>query len=51
MCMLETSVLQEGEAAGPAPTFVTESAQPLPAAPQYDVVVCGGTLGETAGHA
>ncbi|KAG2435517.1 hypothetical protein HYH02_011811 [Chlamydomonas schloesseri] len=34
-----------GPAAGPAPTFVSESPQPLPAAPQYDVVVCGGTLG------
>ncbi|GIL49897.1 hypothetical protein Vafri_6207 [Volvox africanus] len=30
---------------GPAPQFVRESTQPLQAVPDYDVVVCGGTLG------
>ena len=30
---------------GPRPTFVRECREPLGAAPQYDVVVCGGTLG------
>ena len=34
-----------GEAAGPAPTFVRESAALLGLDLQYDVVVCGGTLG------
>lgn len=60
--------MPEGEAAGPAPTFVRQSSAPLPPAtapgpgtrggplkqhgssstsdgPQYDAVVCGGTLG------
>ncbi|KAI7837968.1 hypothetical protein COHA_008271 [Chlorella ohadii] len=30
---------------GPRPQFVRESGQKLGAAPEYDVVVCGGTLG------
>ena len=36
-----------GAAAGPAPVFVTrrEGALPDGASPQFDVVVCGGTLG------
>lgn len=37
---------QVGTEAGPAPSFVVTSAAPLPGGtPQYDVVVCGGTLG------
>lgn len=30
---------------GPRPEFVRTSDDPLPAAPEYDVAVCGGTLG------
>lgn len=30
---------------GPAPEFVREVDQPLQAPPQFDVVMCGGTLG------
>ncbi|GLC38248.1 hypothetical protein PLESTB_000941300 [Pleodorina starrii] len=37
--------IREGPPTGPAPRFVTESPQPLAAAPEFDVVVCGGTLG------
>ncbi len=33
---------QVGAEAGPAPRFVTESAAPLPEAPEFDAVVCGG---------
>jgi hypothetical protein len=40
------AALQEGAAAGPAPQFVATTASPLGGAgPEYDVVVCGGTLG------
>ncbi|KAG2500246.1 hypothetical protein HYH03_001824 [Edaphochlamys debaryana] len=35
----------EGVAAGPEPQFVRTSSRQLPNPPQYDVVVCGGTLG------
>ena len=39
-------ILQTGKAAGPAPVFVHTSSDPLPGgAPEFDVVVCGGTLG------
>ncbi len=37
--------LARGRDAGPPPTFVTTSAEPLPEQPDFDVVVCGGTLG------
>ena len=36
---------QAGQEAGAPPEFVTTSAMPLPGAPEFDVVVCGGTLG------
>ena len=37
---------QTGAAAGPAPTFVRTASSPLPGgAPEFDVVMCGGTLG------
>jgi hypothetical protein len=39
------SCRQVGRDAGPPPTFVTTSAEPLPEQPDFDVVVCGGTLG------
>eukprot|EP00903_Cladosiphon_okamuranus_P012374 g11597.t3 len=39
--------MKTGEDAGPAPTYVTESDEPLgeDGGPAFDVVVCGGTLG------
>ena len=37
--------MPEGAAAGPAPTFVRELNSPLGVAPEWDVLVCGGTLG------
>ena len=37
--------MQAGREAGAPPEFVTTSAAPLPGAPDFDVVVCGGTLG------
>lgn len=38
--------LQTGAAAGAAPTFVRTASSPLPGgAPEFDVVVSGGTLG------
>lgn len=39
--------MKTGEEAGPAPTYVTESDEPLgeEEGPAFDVVVCGGTLG------
>jgi hypothetical protein len=42
-----------GAAAGPAPRFVTQCQGALPggASPEYDVVVCGGTLGVVVGAA
>ena len=36
---------QAGREAGAPPEFVTTSAALLPGAPDFDVVVCGGTLG------
>ena len=30
---------------GPRPDFVRETNDPLPAPPEYDVAICGGTLG------
>ena len=41
----ESCSAQTGAAAGPAPVFVTTSRRPLGAAPDFDVIVCGGTLG------
>ena len=39
--------MKTGDDAGPAPTYVTESDEPLggEGGPEFDVVVCGGTLG------
>ena len=37
--------MPEGDAAGPAPSFVTESREPIGGPCDYDVAVCGGTLG------
>ena len=37
--------MPEGDAAGPAPSFVTESREPIGGTCDYDVAVCGGTLG------
>lgn len=39
--------MKTGDDAGPAPTYVTESDEPLggDGGPVFDVVVCGGTLG------
>lgn len=36
---------QEGADAGPAPQFVSEVGTRLPSKAQFDVAVCGGTLG------
>jgi len=37
--------VKTGRAAGEAPTFVRETETPLPNAPEFDVVIAGGTLG------
>jgi len=37
--------VKTGRAAGEAPTFVRETDTPLPNAPEFDVVIAGGTLG------
>ena len=36
---------QAGQDLGPPPNFVTSSSTPLARAPEFDAVVCGGTLG------
>ena len=38
-------VLQKGKPQGPCPQFVQEVQTPLNQALQYDVIMCGGTLG------
>jgi len=37
--------MKTGEAAGPAPQFVTDIPTPRGGDPEYDVIMCGGTLG------
>lgn len=43
--MHSTVRAQTGPEAGPPPDFVRNVAEPLKRAAQFDVVVCGGTLG------
>ncbi len=43
--MYSLSMLQAGKPQGPPPNFVQEVQTPLSQSVQYDVIMCGGTLG------
>ena len=42
---MQSVMLQKGKPSGPRPTFVQEVKTRLDQAVQFDVIMCGGTLG------